>query len=223
MPIIKKLAIAALATAWLVPGLSNNLLWAQDELSPVGLESLILRYRIYEYSVLPDAERQSLLDGIEKFVQQHLFWQKIRVFRMEHKYEIWFTKGDFEWQWQTDDSPVTLFGFAGEWSFQGEKMAMNVDDGNCLMAAIEFPEFSIHRTYAFRTATVKIVDFDIIGCEDFAPGEGGFRLLHRPDSVEHMPWRAEALGVSISGRYGTDNVNSLAEIFAEIPLDQPLL
>ena len=220
---IRILGIAFLVLGWLVPGPQTRAVSAQETVSPVGLENLILRYRIYNHSLLPDAERQSLLDEIETFVQQHIFWQKIRVFRMQYEYEIWFAKGQFEWQWQTDDSPVILFGFAGDWSFQGEKMAMNVDDGNCLMAAIEFPEFSIHRTYAFRTATVKIVDFDIIGCKDFAPGEGEFRLLHRPDSVEHTTWMAEALSVSLAGRYGTNNVNSLAEIFAAIPLDQPLL
>jgi hypothetical protein len=223
VPKIRILAIAALVSVWLVPSLSNNLLFAQDAVSPVGLENLILRYRIYKNTVLPDAERQSLLDGIEKYVQQHLFWQKMRVVGMEHEYEIWFTRGRFEWQWQVDDSPVTLLRVGGAWSFQGEKMAMNVDDGNCLMAAIEFPEFSIHRTNAFTPATVKIVDFDIIDCADFAPGEGEHRMPDLPGYVGHNTWIAEALGVSIAGKYGTDNINSLAEIFAEIPLDQPLL
>jgi len=223
VPRIRILAIASLVLCWLSPGLQNGVVSAQETVSPVGLENLILRYRIYKHSVLPDAERKSLLDGIEAYVQQHLFWQKMRVVRMEHEYEIWSTTGKFEWQWQVDDSPVTLLRVGGDWSFQGEKMAMNVDDGNCLMAAIQFPEFSIHRTYAFTPATVKIVDFDIIDCADFAPGEGDYRMPHLPGYVEHNTWIAEALGVSIAGKYGTDNINGLAEIFAQIPLDQPLL
>jgi len=92
-----------------------------------------------------------------------------------------------------------------------------------LEAAIEFPEFSIHLHNAFTPATVKTVNFDIIDCEDFAPGEGDCQMPHLPGYVEHNTWIAETLGVSIAGKYGTYDLNSLAEIFAQIPLDQPLL
>ena len=91
------------------------------------------------------------------------------------------------------------------------------------MAAIEFPDFSIHHYNAFTPATVRIVDFDIIECTDFAPGEGDYRTPDLPGYVEHNTWIAEALGVSIAEKYGTSDLNSLAEIFAQIPLDQPLL
>lgn len=220
---IKILAIAILALFWLSAGFQSGVVSAQETVSPVGLENLILRYRIYNHAALSDTDQRNLLDEIEAYVQRHLFWQKMRVVRMEHEYDIWFTKGKFEWQWQLDDSPVTLVRVGGDWSFQGEKMAMNVDNGNCLLAAIEFQDFSIHGGYAFTPATVKIVDFDIIDCADFAPGEGNYRRPHLPGYVEQNTWIAEALGVSIAEKYGTDDLNSLAEIFVQIPLDQPLL
>ncbi len=93
---IRILAIAFLVLGWLVPGPQTRAISAQETVSPVGLENLILRYRIYNHSLLPEAERRSLLDGIETYVQQHIFWQKIRVYRLQHEYEIWFAKGQFD-------------------------------------------------------------------------------------------------------------------------------
>ncbi len=223
MLMIRLLATAALILFWFPPGLEHGVLSAQETVSPVGLESLVLRYRIYKYATLPDADRKTLMDGIEEYVRQHVFRQKIKVARLEHEYETWFATGYYQWQWQVDDSPMTLIRIGGNWSFQGEKMAMNVDSGNCLMASLEFPEFSMARHKPFTPAMAKIVDFEIIDCGDFAYGEGDYRTPTRPGYVEQKYWTAEALGVSIIERYGTLDIDRLAKIISQIPLDQPLL
>lgn len=196
---------------------------AQETVSPVGLENLMLRYRVYRYASLLEEDRRQLMTEIESFVRTHRFQQKMRVVRTEHKYETWDSVGAFEWQWQIDESPSTLLRTMGRWSFHGEKMAMNVDDGNCLAAVIRIPDFSIGGEYPFSTIMAEIVDFEVLGCADFAEGEGNRRHPSDPDAVEYRYWRAESLGVSIAATYGTIDLDSLAAIFAEIPLDQPVL
>lgn len=220
---IRVSAIAFLILSWFLPGLQHGVLSAQETMSPVGLENLVLRYRIYDNAAISDTERKDLMEGIERFVKQHYFVQEIKVARMVHEYETWFAEGYYQWQWQLDDSPVTLIRIDGTWSFQGEKMAMNVDNGNCLMATIEFPGFSMDRYNPFTPATAKIVDFEVIDCGAFAYGEGDYRTPSQPGYVGQKYWKAEALGVSIVERYGTLDIDRLAEIFSKIPLDQPLL
>lgn len=220
---IRTFAIAALMLFSISPVIRNSELTAQETVSPIGLENLVFRYRVYQYAELSDEKRKALMDGIREFIQRHVFWQKIKVARLEHEYETWSATGYYQWQWQVDDSPATLFRIDGTWSFQGKKMAMNVDPGNCLMAALEYQNFSTDRYNSFTPAAAKILDFEIIGCEDFGYGEGDYRTPTRPGYLGAKYWTAEALGVSIVERYGTMDINRLAEILSQIPIEEPVL